>query len=85
MAFKKYPQPPFKKFVKTEGGKILETEKHRLSIQPAVYNKNGYPLVRFGWEIGYGGTIFDKDGKAVGLIDFVDKIAATADTKEDLL
>jgi len=53
MGFKKYPQPPFKKYVKTSNGTILLVGEKR--YYPAVYNKRGTPLVRFGWEICWGG------------------------------
>ena len=80
MAFKVYPQPPFKKFVKTESGEILEPNYNTANIEPAVYNRNGYPLFRFGWEIRY--TRYFIDGS--GSITFGEKIIATADTKEEL-
>ena len=84
MAFKVYPQPPFKKFVKTKSGYLVEVKPHS-NVEPAVYNKNGYPLTRFGWEISWGATMVDKDGKVTGFIDLVDVIVETADTKEELL
>ena len=77
MSFKNYPQPPFKKFVKCEYGKILEVQPHN-HIEPAVFSKNGKPLTRFGWTITY------TEYFANGIITFVDKVIATADTKEEL-
>ena len=80
MSFKKYPQPPFKRFVKCEHGKILEPNYETANIEPATYNKNGHPLFRFGWTITYTGYFSDGSGT----ITFIDKIVATADTKEEL-
>ena len=84
MAFKVYPQPPFKKFVKTKSGYIVEVKPYS-RIEPAVYSKNGYPLTRFGYEISWGATMVDKDGKVTGFIDLVDVIVADSDTKEEML
>lgn len=81
MAFKVYPQPPFKKFVKTEVGDILQPDYKSIWIEPAVYNKKGYPLFRFGWLIMYDKHF--EDGS--GIITLSCKIVATADTKEELL
>ena len=53
MSFKVYPQPPFKRYVKCEYGKILEPNYKTANIEPAVYNKRGTPLFRFGWTITY--------------------------------
>lgn len=82
MGFKKYPQPPFKKYVKTSNGTILLVGEKR--YYPAVYNKRGTPLVRFGWEICWGGQVADKEGNIIAFVDFCDVIVATADTKEEL-
>lgn len=80
MAFKKYPQPPFKRFVKCQYGKILEPNYKTANIEPAVYNKKtGLPMFQFGWTITYWAPF--KDGS--GGITFVDKIVKTADTKEE--
>lgn len=78
MAFKKYPQPPFKKYVKTENGKIIPSSNRY--IVPHSYNKNGCPLVRFGFDIQY--VFYFKDGS--GSITFSERIVATADTIEEL-
>ena len=80
MAFKKYPQPPFKKYVLTENGDVLEPDYKYANIEPAVYNKKGYPLFRFGWTIMYSKHFVDGSG----IITFNCKIIATADTKEEL-
>ena len=81
MAFKKYPQPPFKRYVKCQHGKILEPDYKTANIQPATYNsKTNYPMFQFGWTITYTGWF--KDGS--GCITFEDKIVATADTLEEL-
>lgn len=78
MAFKKYPQPPFKKFVKTENGKIIPSSSRY--IVPHSYNKNGCPLVRFGFDIQC--VVYFKDGS--GSITFSERIVATANTIEGL-
>lgn len=83
MAFKTYPQPPFKKFVKTETGKILPSCYSNGSTrhyEPHSYNKNGCPLVRFGFDIQY--VVYFKDG--TGSITFMERVVATADTREEL-
>lgn len=80
MSFKVYPQPPFKKFIKTEKGDILEPDYKSAQIEPAVYNRNGYPLFRFGWSITYSKRFLDNSG----FVTFNCKIIATADTKEEL-
>ena len=77
--FKVYPQPPFKKYVKTESGEILKTENH--SIEPAVFSKYMRPLVRFGWVITFSRRF--KDGS--GWLTLCEKIIQTADTKAELL
>lgn len=82
MAFKKYPQPPFKRFVKTENGDILEPSYRSDNIEPAVFSKKtGRPLFQFGWAITYSKPFVDGSG----WITFNCKIIATADTKEELL
>lgn len=81
MAFKKYPQPPFKRFVKLSAGKILELDWR--TPEPAVYSKRGKPLPRFGWQVSYDGYIYE-EGSLTGIITFCDVIVATADTKEEL-
>lgn len=83
MANKTYPQPPFKKYVKTETGKILSYHYKDGSTRycvPHSYNKNGYPLVRFGFDISY--SVYFKDGS--GSITFSERVVATADTQEEL-
>lgn len=81
MAFKKYPQPPFKKYVLTENGDVLEPNYHTANIEPAVYSKKtGRPLFQFGWTIMYSKRFVDGSG----FITFNCKIIATADTKEEL-
>ncbi len=83
MSFKKYPQPPFKKYVKTETGKILPYHYKDGSTRycvPHSYNKNGCPLVRFGFDISY--SVYFKDGS--GSITFSERVVATADTIEEL-
>lgn len=76
---KKYPKE-FKKYIKTEYGKILETEKCRYRINPAVYNKYGTPLPQFGFLVSYDSQFADGFGHIV--ID--DLIVETADTLEEL-
>ena len=83
MAFKKYPQPPFKKYVKTESGKIIPScykDGSNRYYVPHSDNKNGCPLVRFGFDISY--SVYFKDGS--GSITFSERVVATADTKEEL-
>ena len=73
MSFKKYPQPPFKKYIKCQYGKILESN-HKTTIEPAVYNKKGMPLFQFGWVITYN----------INGIKYTDRIITTADSLEEL-
>ena len=80
MSFKTYPQPPFKKFVKTKSGFILEPNYRKADITPACFNRNGTPLFRFGWEISWEGKFADNGG----YVSLCDLIVATADTKEEL-
>ena len=83
MAFKKYPQPPFKKYVKNESGAIIESRYKDGSSRwyvPHSYSKNGCPLVRFGFDISY--TRYFKDG--TGSITFSERVVATANTVEEL-
>lgn len=83
MAIKKYPQPPFKKYVKTESGKIIPScfsDGTSRYCVPHSYNKNGCPLFRYGFDISY--TAYFKDGS--GTITFSERVVATADTKEEL-
>lgn len=83
MASKTYPQPPFKKYVKTESGAIIEScykdGSYRFYV-PHSYNKNGCPLLRYGFDISY--TRYFKDG--TGSITFSERVVATADTVEEL-
>lgn len=82
MPMPKYPQPPFKRFVKCKCGKILEPDYKSANIEPAVFSrKTGKPLFQFGWTIEYTG--YFKDGS--GTVTIIDKIVKTADTMEELL
>jgi len=74
----KYPQPPFKKYIKTDLGAILEVDKHR--IEPSEGNGKKY-----GWEIIYSGWMIDDTNKTKTSVSLSDLIIATADTKEELL
>ena len=83
MASKTYPQPPFKKYVKTESGVIIEScykDGSSRFYVPHSYSKNGFPLLRYGFDISY--TRYFKDG--TGSITFSERVVATADTKEEL-
>lgn len=83
MANKTYPQPPFKKYVKTESGVIIESCFKDGSSRYCVshsYSKNGCPLLRYGFDISY--TRYFKDG--TGSITFSERVVATADTIEEL-
>lgn len=83
MANKTYPQPPFKKYVKTESGVIIEScfkDGSSRYCVPHSYNKNGCPLLRYGFDIGYN-TYFKDD---TGSITFRERVVATADTIEEL-
>ena len=82
MKVRKYPQPPFMKYVKTKCGYIVETENR--FIEPAVFDKNGRPLTRFGWDISFCAKMVDNKGKTTGFVDMFDTIVATSDRKEDL-
>lgn len=83
MANKTYPQPPFKKYVKTESGVIIEScfkDGSSRYCVPHSYNKNGRPLLRYGFDISY--NKYFKDG--TGSITFRERVVATADTIEEL-
>lgn len=83
MANKTYPQPLFKKYVKTESGKIIPYYYKDGSTRycvPHSYSKNGCPLLRYGFDINY--TKYFKDG--TGSITFSERVVATADTIEEL-
>ena len=83
MTNKTYPQPPFKKYVKTESGTIIEScykDGSSRYCVPHSYNKNGCPLLRYGFDINY--TIYFKDG--TGSMTFSERVVATADTIEEL-
>lgn len=83
MASKTYPQPPFKKYVKTESGVIIEScykDGSNRCCAPHSYSKNGCPLLRHGFDINY--TRYFKDG--TGSITFSERVVATADTVEEL-
>ena len=71
-----YPKPPFKKYVKTETGVILESDGKY--IVPHSFSKNGCPIVRWGYDITYS-----RHGRDM-IITFGERIVATADTKEEL-
>lgn len=80
----KYPQPPFKKFVKTENGYIIEVGWR--NPEPAEYKKNGEPKPSAGWEICWDGVLHDAvTNKPIGFTRMCDVIVATADTREELL
>ena len=85
MSFVKRPQPPFKRFVKTKRGVILEPNYHTAKIEPATFSKKtGLPLFQYGWEIVYRGHMVNKQGDCLGEVEVCDLIVATADTREEL-
>lgn len=68
----KYPQPPFKKFVKTLNGEVLE-----------VGNKPSFLTTDGKWEIEH--EEYTHDRKTLYINYRYDLIVATADTKGELL
>lgn len=69
-----YPQPPFKKFVKTDSGLILE-----------VGNKNSYLDKNGNWEIEHKNYEMLDDKKTLCISMCCSTIVATADSKEELI
>ena len=83
MGSKTYPQPPFKKYVKTESGALIESRYKDGSSRfcvPQAYGKNGCPLLRYGFDISY--TKYFEDG--TGSITSSERVVATADAVEEL-
>ena len=79
----KYPQPPFKNFVKTESGYIIPLSWRH--VEPVKLKRNGAANPKYGWEISWDATICNAEGKPCGFASMCDVIVATADTKEELL
>lgn len=76
---KKYIQPPFKRFVKLESGKILELKWR--TPEPSDFDKKGNPI---SWEVIYDDVFCGVDGKPIGIATYCDVIVATADTEDEL-